>query len=159
MPYHARDANAVHTKRLGIKFRMADNYPSPDIVGHYYVYGDRTFERTVLDKGFLAPLSGNNASNENSPLSSFMVYKYPRRSQHLPTTDGDGIGPQAFIPLYAYISANTLFNEKFPKGTYMTVEKYYYNPTIDEYVDEVATDNDRYDQNISVNTAHLQHKE
>ena len=165
MPYYAREANATYTKRLGIKFRMTENYPHADIVGHYYVAGDRTFDKTILDKGFLAPLSGNNAADEDSPISDFLVYKQPRRGLHLPTTLIPFIPEdlQSKIPYYAYISANTLFNESFPKGSYMTIEKFYHDADIDIYNDDSSEQtvarNSRYDQYIKVNSAHLQHRQ
>lgn len=162
MPYHARETNTTYTKRLGIKFRMSTNYPHEDIVGHYYTYGDRSFDKTILDKGFLAPLSGNNVADEDSPLSQFLVYKQPRRGQHLPTTLVPP-GLQSKKPYYAYISANTLFNESFPKGSYMTVEKYYHDADIDIYNDDsddqTISKNSRYSQQIKVNSAHLQHRQ
>ena len=45
------DFPMIRNTNFGIKFIMTDEYPHEDIIGHYYVYGDRTNDKTILDKG------------------------------------------------------------------------------------------------------------
>ena len=51
---------------------MANEYPSTDIVGHYYVSGDRSNgDKTVLDTGMInAPLDSSSATS----ILNYMKY-------------------------------------------------------------------------------------
>lgn len=151
MPLHAREANDEFTKRLGIKFTMTVNYPNPDIVGHYYVYGDRSFDKTVLDKGFLAPISSSDPANEDSFASPYLTYKQPRRGKHLAN------GGVNDVPIFGYISPKTLFDDAFPVGTYLKIEKYFHDADVNDY-NNGGLPLTTADLTLQANTAHIQHR-
>lgn len=148
---HSSDTN--YNKRLGVKFTVTNDYPSGDIIGHFFVRGDHTFEKTIVDRGFLAPLIPAR-SNEA------YAYIYPRKASHIPQ-DPSGMG-FVDVPYYAYISPNTLFKDTLPEGNYITVERYYHDPVID-FADDGTPAQDSitvapYSQLVDVHSTQLQHK-
>lgn len=142
MPYHAKLTANPEVTRLGIKFTVSENYPSSDIVGHYYVYGDRTFEKTIVDKGLSMSLT------DKEYFGSSTNYKYDPM--------GIVIGHDAGST-YGFISAETLFNENRSNGDYITMEKVYDYPSSTDGLTGVETyANDLFGEPIDVNT--IQHK-
>jgi hypothetical protein len=136
MPSYLKPSGADFSAlRLGIKFHMSEDYPHERIVGHYYVFGDRTEERTIVDKGFITTLG--DAGNDNY---LFKYNIYPGGANAVPSKE-----------LYAYISPEVTFEGRTVSGDYLTVEKAY-----DGGDNMIATSNalvvanDIYEQPINV---------
>jgi hypothetical protein len=106
--------------RVGLYFTNVSYPQNENIVGHYFVYGDRTFERTILAKGIFIPL---DIDEEGSPVKySFNAYDSLRAQDYTwPATDGLGVRSNEF----AFISSETLFKNKSFDGGYVKFEKLY----------------------------------
>lgn len=99
-------AQAAENFRTGVRFSNVE-YPNDDVVGHFFVYGDREFEKTVQAKGVLIPISD---SVQNIIL------------------DVDDLEPKTYnVPLFAtnyiFISADNLLKDKLVVGDYFKTEK------------------------------------
>lgn len=118
---------AVNNFKVGLRFSNITYPQGEGIVGHYFVYGDRTFERTVLAKGVFVPLEIDESTNPKtysfSGWESLIAQTFT-----WPATDGTGIRSN----LFAFISSETLFKEKSFNGSYVKFEKIYNNtePTL-----------------------------
>lgn len=134
MPYHAKPTLNPEVTRLGIKFTLSENYPSSDVVGHYYVYGDRTSEKTIVDKGIKVGLS-------DDPFAD----NYGYTAAHITGLLGNDAEPS-----YAYLSAATLFEDKKISGDYITIEKVYDSSGILEASGGDFYSNDLYGEPIAV---------
>lgn len=163
MPHHAKTTVTNYHTKLGVKFTMDQDYPHPDIIGHYYVYGDRTYERTILDKGLIVPISSDRFPDGppfDSTLPNSYAYRFPNESFHFPSSCFPGVSICFEYPLYGFVSANTLFNETLANGTYLTIEKKYENPTIDVSVNDETDNNTFYDQVVNFkSSSQIQHNE
>lgn len=95
----------VRYPKLGIRFTMIQDYPHEDIIGHYYVFGDRTFDKTIVDKGFFLPIVDYGASN----LARYEG-KLTFTAQQLNQT-------------YGFMSPKILFEDNYNSGDYVTVER------------------------------------
>jgi hypothetical protein len=107
---------------LGIKF---DNviYPSPDIIGHYIVRGDRDFaNRTVIQKGL------SNSTHENSAKGiNYNLFYYFAGG---PTANGSGSGSGVFNQsetINYLFTPSALFQNNPPKGRYIKQEQRFFN--------------------------------
>jgi len=98
-------------ERVGIRVSNV-SYP-PGIVGHRIVYGDRTSQRTVLDKGILIPLTVNTGTAlELNPES---ITPTPFAWSALP---GNILNQR----LYAFLSARQQYTNLTVSPDYLTVE-------------------------------------
>lgn len=87
-------------------------FPNSDVIGYYFVYGDRTTERTVLDRGTIQPMS----------------YSYTTESFYHSYPDWDGVvftksGDKATMVHNAFISPRTLYSNYPTEGDYISIEK------------------------------------
>lgn len=129
--------------RVGIKFTVTDSYPDPDIRDHYYVYSDRTYERTVLDRGLIVPLvlEGTNG----------MFYQFPV----LPLKNYNFSDPNPFENIdpanqtYGFVSNQQNFLEQHYSPSYVRLEKHFNFPYTHDYA---TVDNDVYQQVINAAT-------
>lgn len=106
---------AASNFRLGVRFSNLEYPPGEDIVGHYFVYGDRTFERTILAKGVFIPLDITSDEHTLDP-STIAAKTYN-------TTPAPNTGILANT--YAFISSDLLLRDKTYKGAYVRFEKIY----------------------------------
>lgn len=105
-PMMVGDAAMVNQyPKLGIRFTMVQDYPHPDIIGHYYVFGDRTLDKTIVDKGIFLPLSDYGSDN-----LAFYETKLSYGGHQLGQT-------------YGFISPKILFEDNYTSGDYVTVER------------------------------------
>ena len=114
-------SSVVEHYRVGINFTIAEDYPDPEIVSHYFVYGDRTFEKTIVDKGLLFPLKEYFPnSDENLLLAGLFKNRNPGLAYggHMVGTIGDS------VTSYAFVSPRTLYEDTFASGTYIRTDKY-----------------------------------
>lgn len=150
MPAFFRDNldSTNYNRKLGVKFTMSEEYPHVDISGHFYVFGDRSFEKTVIDTGMIVPLGSDNFSYQTGSASVELAYKFSSYDYHLPSTEID-IGPTRLdYPIYGFVSANTLYNEKMLTANYLTINKLHSSPTIDDVSDVGGLPNYAYDEII-----------
>lgn len=88
-------------------------YPNTDVIGYYIVMGDRTTEKTVLDKGILVSLKDGTDANTDD-------VKYYYGPTHVFSFVGAGSFDSDTV---GFVSPSTLFYKERNFGTYMTVEK------------------------------------
>ena len=103
--------------RTGVNFTNLE-YPNTDVVGHFFVRGDRANDKTVLAKGLLVPLFKTDSNKLVFDASSIAPdqteFNYPAS------------------PLdrqFAFISAEGQFKDYSFDGTYFKVEKVITDPT------------------------------
>jgi hypothetical protein len=144
-------SGAAHAFRTGVKFSNVEYPPDEDIVGHYFVYGDRTFERRILAKGAFIPIHA--ASRQILDPSTISATDY------VPTPP-----PNTGIlkNLYAFISSDLLLNEKTSRGAFVKFEKIYWdanqianNASITESAllpDQLLDQNDDYKGTVDATT-------
>lgn len=113
--------------RVGVKFSNV-SYP-PGAVKHYFVYGDRSMEKTILAKGALVPLSPRDTTNWwqdliNPSDENNYVFDPRRLSPEVLTYDS------VTLPLktYAFICSEGLLKDKLFKGNYFRVERFARDP-------------------------------
>jgi len=99
-------------------------FPDSSIVGYYIVYGDRTEDRTVLDRGFIKPLSWD-------PTDEVYYYDYPDWDIMYLRYDAEN------NKNYSFVSPNTLFRSASLGGDYISIEKRL-----------IATPTDKTDTNV-----------
>lgn len=99
-------AATAHGFRLGVRFTNVDYPANQGVVGHFFVYGDRTFNKTIQDKGIFIPL-------ENEATLDYEMLKPKTYSTVDITTTNN----------YVFISANGLINNLDTAGSYMRIEK------------------------------------
>lgn len=105
-PELRESAQAAENFRLGVKFSNVE-YPAEDIVGHFFVYGDREFDKTIQAKGVFIPVV-------DDPNNTIL--------------DIDDLKPRNYnVPLlltnYLFISATNLIQDKIVVGDYFRTEK------------------------------------
>lgn len=114
-------SSTVEHYRIGINFTISVNYPDSDIVGHYFTYSDRTYEKTIVDKGFLYPLKEYFPNTDKQLLLAGLFKNLNPGDAY-----GNHMTPAAadLYRSYAFASPQTLFNDTFSSGTYIRVDKY-----------------------------------
>lgn len=123
------DTEIFYHRTCGVRFTMANDYPSSDIVGHYYVTGDRSGgDKTILDAGVIN--GPNGAGILNIELFQRIGISFT------PNKD------------YIYLSNKTQFLEELPTGSYIKVQ---HNLPTQSFVQNYATATDvlRYGKTIS----------
>lgn len=85
-------------------------FPTDKVTGIFLVIGDRTEERTILDRGLLKPLD-YDIDDDAFYFSNASWY-----INYLP----DNLSK---VKYYSFVSPNTLFKSKMYAGDYITVEK------------------------------------
>lgn len=98
-------------ERVGIKVTNL-TYP-PGVVGHRIVYGDRTNQRTILDKGILIPLTASTGNALTIEPSS--ITPTPFAWSALP-------GNTLNLKMFAFLSARQQFTNLTVAPDYLTVE-------------------------------------
>lgn len=92
--------------------------PNADVVGYYIVYGDRSEDRTVLDRGFIKPLSWD-------PTDEAYYYDYPDWDVMYLRYDAEN------NKNYSFLSPSTLYKSASFGGDYISVEKRLHTSTSD----------------------------
>lgn len=93
--------------KTGVKFSNVAYPEGLDIVGHFFVYGDRTFNKTIQGKGVLIPKRGTVLNTV--PLKPFDYLTSPASS--------------LFNRDYLFFSGDGLLNNKLIDGSYFKTEK------------------------------------
>lgn len=101
--------NVTHY-RNGLRFEMVQNYPDSNIESHFYVFGDRTFEKTILDRGVVFPTQ----TNPDAPAD--LVVNRGINNRFLASTDHDN-------KTYSFLSPTILYDETYKSTKYLKVEK------------------------------------
>ena len=96
--------------KVGLRFTNV-KYPNDDVVGHFFVIGDRTTERTVIDQGRLVPLRYADAAGDG-------IYYYDPAGPANTVTFND-------VPrhVWAYISNSVLFDTTLTGALYFKWNK------------------------------------
>lgn len=132
---NAEDATGFRT---GVKFSNV-SYP-PGAVKHYFVYGDRTFEKTIVAKGLLIPLYFPDPNIFEVSATFDPQRLVPQEISYVNTiTTPDTDVP---VKVNAFICSEGLLKDKSISGKYFRIEKIYYDtlydtPMLDE---EIAID-------------------
>lgn len=110
--------------RVGVKFTNVE-YP-PGAVKHYFVYGDRTFEKTIIAKGLLIPLYYANPVVADLVAKFFPERLVPKEISYVNTV----LDPDVDVPVKvnAFICSEGLLKNKDITGKYFRIEKVYYDP-------------------------------
>lgn len=137
---HHRMPPSLHTvanapsyiRKLGLKFKIEQEYPTNEnIIGHYFVYSDRTHEKTILDRGMIVPIGGNKLRKTETPPPLAYGYTSASDDYHLPSSSGILVGvPRQDHPLYGFISPTTLYEQKLASGNYLAIDRYHYLPSV-----------------------------
>lgn len=138
-------SSSVEHYRIGINFTDVSNYPDEDIVGHYFVYGDRTSEKTIVDKGLLFPLKKYTPDSDKQLLLAGLFKNVPpgdAYGNHMTSVYGD------IYKSYAFLSPQTLFNGTYSSGTHIRVDKYLTSPSGDygSITGPVGFNSERFDK-------------
>lgn len=108
--------------KVGITFSNVE-YPDSSIVAHFFVYGDRTNDKTVLTKGVVVPLFKTDADGKiEFDASSIAPDQTGYSITTLPSTN------LLDNKQYAFISAEGQFYDYYFQPTYFKVEKIYTDP-------------------------------
>lgn len=95
-------------RRLGLKFKNIE-YPHPDIVGHYFVFGERdSFNRTIIDKGIMNPTRRASLKHNEKIFEGFSYHS------ELKISDNNW-----------YSSPKMLLTEESISGTHVKLENEY----------------------------------
>lgn len=114
--------------RLGLRFSNIDTYPAPNIVGHYYVYSDRTYEHTIADRGLLFQMKiPANDTTRTIPYSS-ETYKLGKPISPAPADNGKTM---------VFISNKQNFYGVHAQGGYVKMDKYLVTPN-DDFANWIA---------------------
>lgn len=129
--------------RIGIKFTDTQGYPDPDIREHYFVYSDRTYERTVLDRGILSPLMVDGTNN--------LFYQFPAVGYSMSVLGSVGQLDtiSSTTKSYGFTSNQQSYLSQHYTPSYFKVEKVFSVPYTHEYA---TVDNDTYQQVINART-------
>lgn len=112
--------------KTGVYFTMSFNYPHPDIVGHYYVHSDRTFEKTIVDKGVACPLKGDEDPDKKDMYAIWFSVK----DGH--STSGEKVlefvkGKKDDLNFdrrtIAFLSPKTTLEDMYSVGSYIRLDK------------------------------------
>lgn len=104
-------AGLSENNRTAFQFSNVEYPPDQDIIGHYFVYGDRSYNKTIQAKGIFVPITTYFFDTEDFLPKSYTV----------PVPVGSGLGDFNYI----FISAETLLTDKFVQGDYVKIEKVY----------------------------------
>jgi len=122
MPSHDLVNSSIVTDeyKTGIEFTMNTNYPHADIVGHFYTHSDRTYEKTILDKGLVTALKSDTNLAVQQAYAGFLTNK---------SGSGDCASNvlrrvASHFSTYAFISPKTTLEDTYSIGTYLRLEKY-----------------------------------
>lgn len=120
-----------YIRKLGLKFTITLDYPTNEgIAGHYFVYSDRTYEKTILDRGMVVPIGGNTL-RKTDPFPVAYGYTSASDDYHLPSSAGIlPFVPRQDDPLYGFVSPTTLYDERMLAGSYLAIDRYHITPTI-----------------------------
>lgn len=104
--YSARPIPNIIDKYItGVKFSVAQDYPSTDVVGHFYVMGERTEEnRTVVDTGLMTRVFD---SVDDTP-SLVNVRRFLNQKNNSTT-----------VKDFWYLSNSTQYSEDLPSAFYV----------------------------------------
>lgn len=94
--------------RIGIQFQNVV-YPNANVIGHYFVFGDRSNDKTILDKG-LVNMVRFDGSNTYS------------------VRDLNDMGTGTYstsLGIYSFISPKTLFGQSPPEGAFFKMSKFW----------------------------------
>jgi hypothetical protein len=135
------DFGNVPNFKTGVRFSNITYPQGENIVGHYFVYGDRTFERTVLAKGVFVPLEILSDLDKYA----FSVAPLTENGNH----NGGSLGAIDFFwpttnvgirsNMFAFISSETLYKSKRFEGSYVKFEKIYLDKNWDGNISSVYT--------------------
>lgn len=110
------DTNSNAGYRTGIIFSNIE-YPDPSIVGHFFTYGDRTNDKTILAKGIVVPIfkqdNGKKIFDASSIIPEQTGFNYPDPPSNSTINDRQ----------YAFITAEGQFKDYYFQPTYITIEK------------------------------------
>ena len=106
--------------RTGIKFTINVDYPDPDIVGHYFVHGDRTYEKTIVDKGLLIT---TKYDSDPGIHTLYAMWLEPKNGD-TDLLDNVFAGNVASRTAYQFISPKITLEETYSLGTYIRLDKY-----------------------------------
>lgn len=104
-------AGAAENNRTAFQFSNVEYPPDQDIIGHYFVYGDRSFDKLVQAKGIFIPLRDVDLDVEALLPQEYDV-------PILPLNDLNKFN-------FLFISAESLLSEKLIEGDYIKIEKIY----------------------------------
>jgi hypothetical protein len=106
-------AATAHGFRTGIVFSNVEYPPNQNIVGHYFLYGDSTYDSSIKGKGLLIPL---------------------KTSSNSVTIDADTLRATSYAAIdyndnnYLFISEEPLYLERIVNGDYFRTEKILIDP-------------------------------
>lgn len=125
-------SSPAYIRKLGLKFTMIEEYPTQEgIAGHYFVYSDRTNERTILDRGMIVPIGGDRIRKGVAPYPRQYGYSSASDDYHLPSSAGILVGvPRQDHALYGFASPTTMYDGRMYSGSYLTLDRYHLNPSI-----------------------------
>ncbi len=124
----------------GVKFTMTNEYPSSDIVGHYYVSGDRSNgDKTVLDAGVYDPIPGRGNDTYGYLMNMGLFVPY---------VSGFAAGFTSGI----FLSNQVQYQSKLQEGAYVRVlsEMLYNNGYTYNYLTSGTAN--RFTRNINLDT-------
>jgi hypothetical protein len=104
-------------------------FPNDDVVGYYLVQGDRTFERTVLDKGIAVPMKAG--SDVNSQDTEYFYAATSFNAAFTGSVNHSNLG---------FISPSITYKAQRSEPTYITVERIMFS----NGVDATIYDNESY---------------
>lgn len=138
--------------RKGLKFTNLA-YPTTDIVGHYFVYGDRTTERTIIHKGILVPLPEYGSTPDTMKFNEETL----RDLSTFPTYPG------TYNKTYAFITPEGLFDDRYQSGLYFKHERdcripQFIDPPDPTIHEDVDYDIEKYDTTVDMDTVLLQYE-
>lgn len=98
-------ASEAENNRTAFQFSNVEYPPGEDIVGHYFVYGDRSFSKLIQAKGVFMPLYG---------LVDYLLAPKEFLAPPFETYD---------FRDYIFISAETVLHDKIIEGDHIKIEK------------------------------------
>jgi len=105
--------------RTGIEFSNV-TYPNTDVTGHFFVYGSRQQQRTVLQRGMLVPLENITTFEPSDPNPiGEPTYAYNTEAMRYAL---DGIGSGSGKPTYAFITPELQFSNIPKDGVYFKLD-------------------------------------
>lgn len=124
---HPQGDNESNRPQYAYKLKLDNiDYPDDSVVGYYIVTGDKSNQGTVLDRGYLVPLSWD-------PVDEVFYYSYNNWRTHVHTVLPDDID---LMKHYAFISPKTMYSQVATEGSYITLEKF----LVEQESDEADTD-------------------
>lgn len=131
--------------KTGLRFTVSQDYPNPNIVGHFFVYSDRTEEKTILDKGLLVPIKYDSEDADNLSLyAGWLTSK--SGSDHV--LKGISAGVSTSRVVYGYISPKTTMYDTYEVGSYLRIDRYLFGAATE--VPWLSPTSERYDKVLNV---------